>query len=469
MDADIFVDREKEFAFLDEQYKAKASSFIVLYGRRRVGKTALITRFIQKKPSLYFLATEESEAQNCAAFRAQAAEMTGNELLESSRTTDWLLIFKTLLEQKSPERLVIVFDEFQYLARANPAFPSIMQKVWDTLLAKSNVMLILCGSSVSMMESAVLAYESPLYGRRTGQIKLKQIPFSHYGEFFPGKSEDKLTELYALTGGVPKYIEFFEGGNIREQIAKNILSPQGFLYNEPAFLLYQEVSEIGSYFSLIKSIAAGNHKLADIASNLELKQTGLSKYLNTLINLEFIEREVPVTEEKPEKSKRGLYRIKDNFLQFWFRFVFPNLRYLEIGQTKIVEDHIRKNFIDSHVSFVYEDICRERMWRIDFNKLWGFTISRCGRWWDKNNEIDIVAYDGAGKNIIFGECKYTSQKMGLDVFTALEEKSRRVKRQNDARRPYFILFSKSGFTVALKALAESRNDLLLMSKEHLNG
>ncbi|GHT65983.1 hypothetical protein FACS1894110_08900 [Spirochaetia bacterium] len=339
-----------------------------------------------------------------------------------------------------------------------------MQKIWDTLLAKSNVMLILCGSSVSMMESAVLAYESPLYGRRTGQIKLKQIPFSHYGKFFPGKSEDKLTELYALTGGIPKYIEFFEGGGIHEQIAKNILSPSGFLYNEPAFLLYQEVSEIGSYFSLIKSIAAGNHKLSDIASDLALKQTGLSKYLNTLVNLEFIEREVPVTEEKPEKSKRGLYRIKDNFLQFWFRFVFPNMSDLEIKKTKTVEDHIRKNFIDSHVSFVYEDICRERMWQLDFEKIWGFTISRCGRWWDKNNEIDIVAYDGAGKDIIFGECKYTSQKMGIDVFNTLEEKSKSLVWKNDVRRPHFVLFSKSGFTVALRTFAETRSDLMLISK-----
>lgn len=465
MDVNLFVDREDEFAFLDEQYRQRSPSFVVLYGRRRVGKTALITQFIQKKRALYFLATEESEAQNCAAFRALAADITGNELLRSSQTTDWLLIFKTLLDRKSSERLIIAIDEFQYLARANPAFPSIMQKVWDTLLSKSNVMLILCGSSISMMESAVLAYESPLYGRRTGQIKLKQIPFSHYGKFFPGKSEDKLTELYALTGGIPKYIEFFEEGSIHAQIAKNILSPSGFLYNEPAFLLYQEVSEIGSYFSLIKSIAAGNHKLADIASDLELKQTGLSKYLNTLVNLEFIEREVPVTEEKPEKSKRGLYRIKDNFLQFWFRFVFPHMSDLEIKKTKTVEDHIRKNFIDSHVSFVYEDICRERMWQLDFEKIWGFTISRCGRWWDKNNEIDMVAYDGAGKDIIFGECKYTSQKMGIDIFNALEEKSKSVIWQNDGRRSHFILFSKSGFTAKLKALAEIRQDLMLVGRE----
>lgn len=459
---ELFVDRDRELLFLEEQRAEKKASFVVLYGRRRVGKTALISRFIRKKRALYFLATEEGEGENREAFRNLAAEFSGNELLQHSEA-DWLLIWKTLVQGAGEERLIIAIDEFQYLAQANPAFPSVMQKVWDTVLADKNIMLILCGSSVSMMESACLSYGSPLYGRRTGQIKLAPIPFSHYGKFFPKTGERELAELYAVTGGIPKYIEFFrnDSGGLFEKIHRNILSTSGFLYDEPAFLLQKEVSEIGSYFSIIKTIAAGNHKLAQIAAAMNIKQTGLSKYLGTLISLDIIEREVPVTEEKPEKSKRGRYRIRDNFLLFWFKFVFPSLSYVAIGKTAVAEKKIKENFIDGHASFVYEDLCRERMWELDFSKKWGFTIDRCGRWWDHREEIDIAAYDSGGEDIIFGECKFTAKKTGPAVLRELERKSRLVDWKNGQRRDHFIIFSIGGYTEELKALAKTRKDLLL--------
>ncbi|MDR2051988.1 MAG: ATP-binding protein [Treponema sp.] len=462
----LFVDRAEELAFLEEQWKREKASFVVVYGRRRIGKTALVSHFLSKRQGLYFLATEESEAQNRTAFRELAAEFSGNELLASSNTADWDLVFKALFEpvpgKNKHERLVIVIDEFQYLAKANPAFPSILQKVWDSFLSGKNVMLILCGSSVSMMESSVLSYNSPLYGRRTGQIRLEQIPFSYYGTFFPGKGERELVERYAVTGGVPKYIEFFESGNLNRAIQKNILTTSGFLCNEPAFLLRMEVSEIGSYYSLIKVIAAGNHKLSQIAAALELKQSGISKYLNTLITLGILEREVPVTEENPDKSKRGLYRIKDNFLQFWFRFVFPRMGYIELGRSGEVLEQIKQNFIDGHVSYVWEDICREKMWMLNFKKRWGFSINRCGRWWNKGIEIDIVAYDSSGLDMIFGECKFSSRKTGAAVLRELEQKAETVPWKKENRRNHFVIFSIGGFTDELKAAAKSRKDLLLV-------
>lgn len=206
-------------------------------------------------------------------------------------------------------------------------------------------MVILCGSLISMMESQTLAYSSPLYGRRTGQIKLKQIPFRHYHEFFPDKSEKELIEYYTITGGVPKYIElFYDSSDIYTAIENNILSKSSFLYDEPNFLMQREVSEVGSYFSVIKTIAAGNQKLSKIASTLELKQTGLTKYLKTLINLNILEREAPVTEDSPETSKKELYKIKDNFMVFWFRFIFPNLHYIESGQVETELSKVRFDF-----------------------------------------------------------------------------------------------------------------------------
>ncbi|MDR3147514.1 MAG: ATP-binding protein [Treponema sp.] len=457
-----FVDRAGELAFFEEQWRRERASFVVVYGRRRIGKTALISRFLSGKRGLYFLATEESEAQNRAAFRLRAAEFLGNELLASSNTADWDLVFKALCETGGQERLVIAIDEFQNLAQANPAFPSVMQRIWDSLLSGKNVMLILCGSSVSMMESSVLSYSSPLYGRRTGQIKLEQIPFLRYGAFFPGIDERGLVERYAVTGGVPKYIEFFGSGNLYREIRNNILTTSGFLYDEPAFLLRMEVSEIGSYFSLIKVIAAGNRRLSHIAAALELKQSGITKYLNTLATLGILEREVPVTEENPEKSKRGLYRIKDNFLRFWFRFVFPRMGYLELGRAGEVLEEIKRHFIDGHVSYVWEDICREKMWSLDLRGRWGFSIDRCGRWWNRETEIDIVAYDSSGRDMIFGECKFGSKKTGSAVLRDLEQKAGLVPRKKEERRNYFVIFSAGGFSDELLALAESRSDLLLL-------
>jgi len=256
------------------------SSLVILYGRRRVGKTALAAEFIKEKNALYFLVSEESEAQNRSAFKNMAADFIHNHLLKNANIDSWDLIFQSILDHDSNCKKIIVIDEFQNLGKSNPAFPSIFQRIWDTMLKDKNIMVILCGSLISMMESQTLNYTSPLYGRRTGQIKLKQIPFTHYHEFFPDKNRKELIEYYAITGGVPKYIElFYDCNDIYTAIEKNVISKSSFLYDEPNFLLQREVSEIGSYFSVIKTIAAGNEKLSKIAASLELKQTGLTKYL----------------------------------------------------------------------------------------------------------------------------------------------------------------------------------------------
>ena len=437
---------------------------MVLYGRRRVGKTALTAEFIKEKKAIYFLATEENEAQNRRAFKNIIAEHAGNELLGNANIDNWDMIFKTWLEPSDDEKNLIIIDEFQYLGKANNAFPSIFQRIWDTMLKDRSVMVILCGSLISMMESQTLMYSSPLYGRRTGQIKLKQIPFRYYNEFFPNKTEKELIEYYAVTGGVPKYIELFhDSDNIYSAIEKNILSKSSFLYDEPNFLLQREVSEIGSYFSVIKTIAAGNQKLAKIATALELKQSGLTKYLKTLINLDILEREVPITEENPEKSKKGLYKIKDNFIIFWFKFIFPNLNYIESGHEKSAMNKIKANFIDAHVAYVYEDICIEKMWELNAANKWNFEFDKVGRWWNNNTEIDIIAIDRSSNNIIFGKCKYRANKIGLDVLNELEHKTEQVDWKKDNRKNHFILFSISGFTDELIALSENRDDLVLMS------
>ncbi len=457
-----FINRYQELEFLKSEYEKKESSLVILYGRRRIGKTALITEFGKNKKMLYFLATEESENENRDQFKDLVADYTDNELLKSARVDNWGIIFDTLVRYPTREKKLIVLDEFQYIGKTNPAFPSIFQKIWDTILKDKDVMVILCGSLTSLMEAQTLAYSSPLYGRRTGQIKLKQIPFPHYHEFFPDKNEKELIEYYSITGGVPKYIELFSDyGDIYTAIGHNVLSKQSFLYEEPVFLLQREVSEIGSYFSIIKAIAAGNRKLGNMATVLGLKPTGLTKYLKTLIDLDILERQVPITEDNPEKSKKGLYYIKDHFIEFWFKFVYPNQSFIETDNVDLVMSRIKNNLVSSHIAYVYESICREKIWHFNTEERLPFCFDKVGRWWDNHSEIDIVAYNSSGQDILLGECKYTNEPMDVDIFYALQEKKKAVAWQKDQRREHFIFFSISGYTEQMQALANSRNDMLL--------
>jgi len=457
-----FVDRELEMETLQNQYERDGSALVVLYGRRRVGKTTLISEFIKDKKALFFLASEESEAQNRNAFKEKVADFIDSDLLRSAEIKSWDVLFKSIMDTPFDSKPVIVLDEFQYLGKANPAFPSIFQRIWEEILKDRSVMVILCGSLISMMESQTLAYGSPLYGRRTAQIRLKQIPFGYYHEFFPNKSRRELIEMYAVTGGVPKYIELFsESKDIYSAIQKCVLNRSGYLYDEPHFLLQQEVSEVGSYFSIIKAIAAGNSKLSAISSILEIKSTSLTKYLKTLIDLDILEREVPITEENPEKSKKGLYKIKDNYLRFWFAFVYPNMSFIESGHSRIVMNKIRNSLVKNHIAFVYEDVCKERMWDLNGEGAWPFNFTKIGRYWDSKDEIDIVALDPEGKNLILGECKYWTEPVGMSVLRDLEAKTDSVAWERDSRKVWYVLFSASGFTDELIKEAESRTDLEL--------
>ena len=461
-----FVDRELEMETLQNEYERDGSALVVLYGRRRVGKTTLISQFIKDKKALFFLASEEAEPQNRNAFKEKAAEFIDSDLLRSAHIKNWDVLFKAIMDTPFESKPVIVLDEFQYLGKANPAFPSIFQRIWEEILKDKSVMVILCGSLISMMESQTLAYGSPLYGRRTAQIRLKQIPFGYYHEFFPNKSRKELIEMYSVTGGVPKYIELFsESKDIYSAIQKCVLNRSAYLYDEPHFLLQQEVSEVGSYFSIIKAIAAGNSKLSAISSILEIKSTSLTKYLKTLIDLDILEREVPITEENPEKSKKGLYKIKDNYLRFWFAFIYPNMSFIESGHSHIVMNKIKNSLVKNHIAFVYEDVCKERMWDLNAEGAWPFNFTKIGRYWDSKNEIDIVALDPEGKNLILGECKYWTEPVGVSVLRDLETKTTSVAWERDNRKVWYVLFSASGFTEELKAMAESRKDLLLCDEQ----
>lgn len=460
MTTNQFVDRIAEMKTLQAEYEKKEAALIIVYGRRRVGKTTLLTEFMKDKPGIYFLATQEAEAMNQNEFKERVAEFTGNDLLKEASVSKWDIIFRQLVAYKPEQKKVIVIDEFQYLGKSNPAFPSIFQRIWDEILKESNVCVILCGSLISMMLSQTLAYDSPLYGRRTAQIRLKQVPFRYYGDFFKALSRQKQIEHYAVTGGVPKYMEsFLECEDIYEGIEKCILNQSGYLYEEPYFLLQQEVSEIGSYFSILRAIAFGNHRLSEIASALEVKATDLTRPLKTLIDLDLLEREVPVTEKNPQKSKKGLYKITDNYIRFWFTFIYPNRSDIERGNLEYVMDKIKKSFVKNHVAFVYEDICRESL---AYEKRIPYHFSKIGRYWDKTTEIDIVGLNEDENIILFGECKYWTKPVDTDVYTSLVEKASKVTWNSGKRKEIYVLYSLHGYTEELQQLAAQREDLYLL-------
>ncbi len=457
-----FIGRQEELAALEREFK-RDSSFVVIYGRRRVGKTTLIKEFIKDKNALYYLATEELEFSGRKRLVAAVADYTGQDYISKATFSNWEDIFKVFVEYRPGEKKVIVIDEFQYLVQTNPAFSSIFQNIWDEILKDKQVMVILCGSLVSLMTKAVLSYSSPLYGRRTAQIKLAPLKFSELEQYYKQFSFKELVDLYALTGGVPKYIEFFANDQpLLENIRTNILNKAGYLYEEPLFLLAKEVREPVTYFSIIETIAAGKHKIGEIAAALELKTNSLSPYLKTLTELNLVEKRIPVTETAPHKSRKGLFFISDSFIRFWFTFIYPYKGELEIGNLKPALKRFEEHYIDNFLSYVFENISREqfndfcRIEAIDFNP------TKTGAYWDgrQGNEIDLVAIDETKGQIFFGECKYTLKRpVGLKTYAALQTKAKAAVFASYTHR--FILFSVSGFEQRLLEIASENKDLVL--------
>ena len=417
-----FIGRTKELSDLKQEYNNK-HSFVVIYGRRRIGKTALIQEFIKDKPALYFLATEESEPQSMKRFALSLSQFANQEFIAKANFDDWIELFKLFAAVPGKNTKVLVLDEFQYMLNTNPAFTSIFQKAWDEILSKQD---IICSSYINMMAKQVLAENSPLYGRRTSQIRLAPLPFFDIRQHYQNKPFSDVVELYSVTGGVPKYLEFFDNKNsLMDNISRVILNKNGFLYEEPTFLLHKEVKEPVNYYSVMKAIAQNNHKLSEIASAMSTEGNKLSPYLETLQGLYLLEKRVPVTEKNPEKSRKGLYFIRDIFIRFWFMFVFPYKGELELDNLNFVQDKLKSNFIDNHVAFVYEEICR---------------------------------------NIFAELCKcYKDDKpVDVNVYAKLVEKC-----QVDDFKGYDLtygIFSKSGFTKHLRDIAKENKKLILIDE-----
>ncbi|MBM3978084.1 MAG: ATP-binding protein, partial [Planctomycetes bacterium] len=338
-----FLGRERELATLQQLHDSGRPELFVLYGRRRVGKTELLQQFCQGRRAVYFLAAQVREKDNLRAFRDALRDALGDELVGNVEFRDWGAALGYASERAAGERLVVVLDEFPYLCEANAGLPSQLQQFWDTRGKKSSLLLVLCGSQVSFMEEEVLAERSPLFGRRTAQRRLEPLRPPDAARFFAKwKPEDRLL-AWAVLGGMPAYLRRFEPRESFEQnLLREALSPEGYLFDEPQFLLRAEFSSPTTYNSVLAAVAQGAQRVGDIALSVGVDATTANKYLHTLRELRIVARDIPLTDPDPLRSRRGTYRIEDRYLAFHFRHVQPNVSLIEAGRgARVLETSVQ--------------------------------------------------------------------------------------------------------------------------------
>lgn len=456
-----FIDRERELEALRKFWREKDAQLIVIYGKRRVGKTELIKQFIKGNPHIYFLAQKINEYENLKLFGESVGEFFDDDILRRKGFENWKWFFE-YLRKNVKKRMVLVIDEFPYLAEANKGISSIFQAGWDEYLKNTPVFLILCGSSISMMEEEILSYKAPLYGRRTGQIFLKPFSFFEAKDFYPNASFDRCLELYSIAGGNPSYLKRFNSKlSLDINIKDNILQPEAFLYNEVEFILREELREPRNYFAILKAIALGKNKVSEIVNETGLPKGILHKYLFILEDLHIIQKEVPVTEKNPLKSRKGIYKLQDQFFKFWFKYILPNKGNIEEGRADFVLKRIKEDF-NLLLAENYENAAREII--RDYADRF-FPIIKIGRWWDRNEEIDIVAFGEGENKILFSEVKWSNKPVGTDIFEDLKRKSQKVEWHKEKRNEYCCLFSKSGFTENMIKAAKKENVVLFHKDE----
>ena len=458
----MFVNRTRELQFLENRYASAQAELIVLYGRRRVGKTELLRTFCQDKPHVFFVADLGTEEGQLAEFTRQIGVFTSGDADLLAPFTSWEAAFNYLTNQTN-QRVVVVLDEFTYLIHVNDALPSVFQKLWDTQLQNTQVMLVLCGSYVGMMEQEVLAYRSPLYGRRTGQWRLQPLSFWDARKMLTHFSLDDQVRAYALLGGVPAYLRQFDTSQtLLRNIEERVLTLGAFLYDEPRFLLLQELREPSRYFAILEAVAGGRTRQNEIAQATKIATTSISFYLKTLQEMGLLNRVVPATETNPAKSRQGIYQIADSYFRFWFRFVYPNRSLLERGETSQVMARVRDQ-LDQYVGPAFEAICQESIWRMqgkaDAALPISFTPTAVGYWWNRQEEIDLVAF--GERQAIIGECKWSRRRVGENILDELKRKAQPLSAQQGWEGVQYALFSRSGFSETLQVRAADEGVALI--------
>lgn len=439
----MFIGRERELETLERLYLSNRFEFAVLYGRRRVGKTALINQFIGGKNAIYFMGVESNAKQNLENLSRSIMEYSAGISTDTSFAS-FQAALEYVFQLAQKVRIILAIDEYPYVARASKSLASTLQMLIDKYKDNSKLMLLLCGSSMSYMEDHVLAYKAPLYGRRTAQIKLLPFTFEEACRCLSPMSGENLALMYGAFGGTPQYLlQINARQSVRDNIMNTYLNPASFLYEEPMNLLKQEVREPGIYTAIIAAIASGRSRMSEISGKVGENTNVCATYLKNLIALGIIQKETPYGEKE---SRKSVYAIADNMFRFWYRFVLENNSLIARGAADLAYKRIEPH-LTAYMGKVFEEICKQHLWKrlldgsspVEFNSL--------GRWWGNNPmtksqaEIDIIGEQDKATALL-GECKWTKEKVDLGVLTALIEKSRIFPYQ----KMHLFLFSKSGFT-----------------------
>jgi AAA+ ATPase superfamily predicted ATPase len=467
----MFFGRKKELAELERLYKTKTFQFVIIYGRRRVGKSTLITQFAQNKEAVYFTAIESDSKRNLELFSHMVMKLRG---VQSEATfSSWDKAFDEVANL-SKKPLVLIIDEYPYLAQAEKSISSILQHYCDTVFSKIPLMIILSGSSMSFMENQVLGYQSPLYGRRSAQMKIEPFGYLEAAAFVPRYTLEQKALTYGITGGIPKYLELFDDSlSIKNNIIKNFLSPAGYLYEEPANLLKQELREPIKYNMIIEAVARGATRMNEISSKTGLDSSAVSNYLHSLISLGIMKKETAVTEEN--NKRKTLYRLADTMFVFWYRYVMGNEFSIVTGDSESLYDNEIENELNNFMGSIFEKMCAEYLGLLNVStrkeKL-PFKLRQLGRWWGSNpltkteEEIDLVGINEKNSSALFCECKYRNLLTDSSVLNALIKKAELWR---GYKHKHFMLFSKSGFNRELQTAVRAMENVQLVGLKQMYG
>ena len=445
----MFVGRKRELEILEQCYRSDKFECLVLYGRRRVGKTALIREFVRNRRCIFFTGIESTSDENLNML-SQSIWLCDHDNGEWPVFPSFDAAFKTIADMCSQQKLIVVLDEYPYLAKSCPAVSSILQKTIDLYYqAQSNLTLILCGSSMSFMEHQVMGYQSPLYGRRTAQLKLGPFHFFEIPDFYTKLSPESMAVVYGVTGGVPRYIQCFDENKlIQENLCEQLFSSSGYLYEEPSNLLKQELREPGIYHAMTRAIASGNTKLSELSNALGMSSSSLSPYLSKLQELGIVQKKSPVPSTG---SKKSVYEVSDMMFKFWYLTVPGQNNLIQRGFSERAYSNIVPA-LETYMGKVFEQICIDYLWKEYDNLPVQFT--EIGAWWGSNRtkkqteEIDIVATDG--NSAVFCECKWRNKTITEETLQTLLDRSMLI----DMAKRYYIIFSKSDFSPECKKTAK---------------
>lgn len=460
----MFIAREKELQLLNKYYRKDSFELLILYGRRRVGKTSLLTEFIKGKKAIFFSAEENNDTLNLEKFSEIVLTYFGEEEFISAFKT-WELAFRYVSKKVHEERLIIVIDELPYLVSGNPSFLSTLQHLIDHDLINKNIFLILSGSSISFIENEVIAHKSPIFGRKTGQLVVEPFDYFDVARFFEAYSYLEKLEAYGILGGVPLYLLKFDcRESIKENVIENILDIGAYLYDEPKNMMHQELRNPAVYNAIIEAIASGASRPNEIATKIGENVNKTHKYMQTLLELRIIVKIQPVDNKRGNKS---IYRLKDNLFKFIYRFVYRYKSMVEQGLAEVVYTKKIETYFNEYMGGIFEDICLEYLIRKNREQKLPFIVEEFGTWWGNNSiekrqeEIDIV---GLGEdNVLYVECKYRNELVGKEVFEKLVYRSMFIKSPSK----HYYIFSKSGFKKELIEIAKKDTRLTLIKSDEL--